>query len=294
MINKKKPVVSLIFPVKNEGKHIQNTIQSAIQIKTEVSFETIIVDDASEDGSCDFCSSLSTQNIHLIRTNGVGLARAKNLGAQCATGDFFIFCDGHLYFEDFWIDHLLDPIQRGVADATNPCIADADFPNHRGYGMTWGKDLNVQWNPGLSIAFPSPLLAGGCFAISKQVFFQVGGFDQGFRVWGYDDQEISLKLWLFGFKCYVQPKVKILHIFRRTSPPYLLTPDDINTNLLRMAYSHFNQKRINQCKKLIKNSDPNHIEKLVLKSGVLEQREKYLSRRKYNDDWFMKTFHIPF
>ncbi|WP_373460010.1 galactosyltransferase-related protein [Paenibacillus sp. V4I7] len=30
------------------------------------------------------------------------------------------------------------------------------------------------------------------------------GFDRGFNVWGFEDIELSIKLWLHGYRCSVQ------------------------------------------------------------------------------------------
>ena len=140
----------------------------------------------------------------------------------------------------------------------------------------------------------TPLLAGGCLAISKEVFIDIGGFEHGFKTWGREDEEISLKLWLMGYKCAVEPGCTVLHIFRQNDVPFLLTWNDINYNLMRLAYTHFNESRIKKCKDLIRYSDPDEITEKVLTSNVLEQREQYFHKRIYDDDWFMNKFSIPF
>lgn len=43
----------------------------------------------------------------------------------------------------------------------------------------------------------------------------IGGFEHGFKTWGREDEEISLKLWLMGYKCAVEPACTVLHIFRQ-------------------------------------------------------------------------------
>jgi len=61
-----------------------------------------------------------------------------------------------------------------------------------------------------------------------------------------------------------------------------------------MAYSHFNETRIAACRNLIQHVDSSRIEEAVLADGVLEQRRQYMARRKYDDEWFMRRFGIPF
>lgn len=294
MANEKETFVSLILPAKNEGRNVQSTIESALQVKTNVPFEIIVVDDGSTDGCCDFITSFKCPHtIQFVRTAGIGAARARNLGAEQSKGEYLIFCDSHLYFEDYWIDRLLEPISTGLADAATPGIAPVNTPYVVGFGQTLTSQLGTSWNRRQQTSFPTAILPGGCFIISRNAFFDVGGFDHGFHVWGYEDVEISIKLWLFGYKCYVQPDVKVLHLFRH-SFPYKVTYEHVYYNLLRMAYSHFSDERIKKCKKFIHHQDPDKIESFVLQSNVLEQRRNYFSRRKYDDDWFMNTFHISF
>ncbi|MCR8927478.1 glycosyltransferase [Priestia megaterium] len=287
-------LVSLIIPVKNEGQHIQNTIKSALEVRTNYSFEIVVVDDNSSDGCCEFLNNYSSAiQIKLIKSKGIGAARARNLGAKNSSGEYLIFCDAHVCFEDFWIEGLLQPIHDGIADGTTPGIADIERPYYPGYGQTLNKHLGVEWQVEKTDPFPTAVLPAGCYAVSRATFFDIGGFDKGFQVWGHEDVEISLKMWLFGYTCYVQPSVTILHIFR-TKTPYPLKYEHVYFNMLRMVYSHFKKERIYKFREIIGNHYLSRVEPWVLKSGVLEQRKLYIARRKYNDDWYMDKFSIDF
>ncbi|HJV46070.1 MAG TPA: glycosyltransferase [Bacillota bacterium] len=294
-IQKNYPLVSLIFPVKNEGENIRKTIDSAFGVRTEYPFEVVIVEDKSTDGCCDFISShKEVERIMVIKANGIGSASARNLGAQKARGQYLIFCDAHVTFEDLWIEYLLEPIIGGLADITTPGIASMHKPNVTGYGQTLKKDFTVHWNTEKkSDPFATPIVCSCCIAMKKDTFQDLGGYDQGFKVWGYNDIEISLKAWLFGYKLFVQPKSKILHLFRK-SHPYSVTYSDLYFNMLRTAYSHLNEDRIEKCKQIAKHADIARIEKEVLEGNILKQRKAYFARRKYDDDWFMNKFGIKF
>lgn len=291
--NSKKKLVSIIIPVKNEGINIKNTLDSLKEAKTKYSFEVVVVDDNSTDGCCDFLSQC--EDIKLVKADGVGVAMARNIGAEHSSGEYVIFCDAHLFFEDNWIDRLLEPIEAGLADATNPGIVNASNLKAVGYGYTWNDKLEARWNGPKREMFESALIAAGCLAMRKTVFDDIEGFERGFRIWGRSDDEISLKLWLFGYKCAVLPKIRIKHIFRKGGEvPFTFSWNDVNYNLMRMAYSHFNEKRIEKSKKLIKHSTPEKVINEVLQSDVLKQRERYLKKRKYDDDWYMDKFDIDF
>lgn len=288
----KEPYVSVIIPVKNEGSLLKNTIESLIAVNTTTSFEIIVVDDGSNDNCCEFL--INKEFIKLTTTPGVGSAQARNKGVEIALGKYLVFCDAHLSFEDNWMENLLEPLINGEADAVNPGIADSVHIDNIGYGYTWDHKLAPKWNVEKLEPFYTPLLAGGCLAVSREVFNDVGGFEKNFKVWGKEDEEFSLKLWLFGYRCMVQPNIKILHFFRPDNPPFQITWEDLNWNFLRLAYSHFSQERINKCKSLIKYSDPIRIEEELLASGIMEQRNHYMKRRKFDDNWFMEKFEVPF
>ncbi|EST55343.1 glycosyl transferase family 2 [Brevibacillus panacihumi W25] len=202
-------MVSIIFPVKNEGENVKNTLDSLTNVKNEAHYEVIIVDDASEDGCCDFLKQIDYPfPVKLVRTQGLGSANARNYAVNFASGNYFVFCDAHLFFEDNWLDNLIQPLVNGIADGVVPGIAPHDKPNVVGYGYTINLNkFKADFN-GRSILkddmepTETPCLPGGCLAISKEVFEDIGGFDRGFIVWGHEDIEISIKLWLFGYRLY--------------------------------------------------------------------------------------------
>ncbi|MBO8156431.1 MAG: glycosyltransferase [Bacillaceae bacterium] len=290
----KQEWISIVFPAKNEGDHVKSTLDSLFQTKTKQVLDVIVVDDGSEDGCCDFIQSYEYKNrVKLVRTNGIGASRARNLGARLAKGELLVFCDAHLNFEDWWIDRLLEPVISGKTDAIASGIASQTNPSSVGYGQTLDHNLEVKWNPRPPSITETPILPGGCFMIPKSIFDDVGGFDRGFKVWGYEDIEISIKLWLFGYRCSVHPDVSVLHLFRKIHP-YSVSFDHVYYNLMRMAYSHFNEQRIEKCKQKIVHRKADSIEAEVIRDGAIKQRENYFKKRRHDDSWFFEKFNIRF
>ncbi len=286
--------VSIIFPVKNEGSNVKNTLTSLFSTDTSIDYEVIIVDDASEDRCCDFLEqSHFKSKVKLIRTEGVGPSVARNIGAENAKFNYLMFCDAHLSFEPYWIDKLLTTLRVDMTDVVCPAIASMDDPKIVGYGQTLNSSLRIQWHKKKPCLFNTAIIPGGCFLIKRDVFFKVGGFETGFKTWGHEDVELSIKLWLFGYRCSCEPAVTIKHLFRK-SHPYKVDYDGVYYNLLRMAYLHFNQDRIKKTKELIIHRSPKKIENLVLKDGVEQRRKKYFQSRSFNDEWFFKHFNIHF
>lgn len=290
-----RPLVSIIIPARNEGENVANTVKSMTESLNATPFEIIVVDDGSEDGCCRFLTEKPPSGkIRMIRTSGLGSARARNAGAAMARGEVFIFCDAHIFVEEQWIDKLVEPIGSGLLDAVCPAISPHDRPHDMAGGFTWDERLNFTWLPRPDKISPVPLLPGGCMAVGAGAFAGVEGFERGFMVWGREDEEFSLKMWLFGYRLGVVPDVRVLHIFRQKHP-YRVTWEHVDYNLLRMAYSHFSSDRIARVLELIKHHPGSgRVARRVLESDVLDQRKRYFNRRQRNDDWFFNKFRIPF
>jgi len=293
-------LASIIFPVKNEGINVKNTLESFFSVEIGSPYEIIVVNDQSDDHCCDFLrDQFLNKNITVVNTSGVGAANARNAGAEKANGSILVFCDAHLEFEDSWLDRLLEPILEGTCDSITPAIGAIGNPNFIGYGQTlWVNErsnkFRTHWNTKRDYLFETAVLPGGCFAIRRDVFEDVGGFETGFPTWGHEDVELSIKLWLFGYNCYVQPKTKVLHLFRKVQP-YKIELEDYYYNLLRLAYLHFNPSRIQKIRKMmIKHTKSKDVEKRVIQNGAMEKKQVYLKKRKFDDDWYFRRFGVEF
>jgi glycosyltransferase involved in cell wall biosynthesis len=290
----KPPKVSIILPVRNEGKNVKMTLDSLFTVRTNVEMEAIIVDDASTDQCCNFLTKYQFRNkVTYIRTNGVGPANARNLGAEKANHHYLAFCDAHMTFENFWIDRLVYHIGKGTSDAVCPAIGSIGAPTIKGYGQSLTPSLKIKWHQKRKFPFETAVLPGACIIITRKLFHDVGGFETGFSTWGHEDVELSLKLWLFGYRCHCDPNVTVLHLFR-TSHPYNVNYEGIYYNLLRMAYLHFDDKRIKKAKSLVVHGSATNIEKKVIKDGVLHKRAQYVKRRKMDIEELFKKFNIYF
>lgn len=91
----KNPDISIIIPLYNAGKFIQNAINSIYaQENHAFSFEIIIIDDKSTDNSKDIVEKMQYNEIILIELQqNSGTARARNEGLKNATGTWILFLD---------------------------------------------------------------------------------------------------------------------------------------------------------------------------------------------------------
>ncbi len=99
--------VSIIIPMHNSSKHIEECIDSVLN-QTYENIELVIVDDKSSDNSIELVEKICDDRIKIIKlSQNVGAAQARNTGIDYATGDYICFLDS----DDFW---NLEKIEKQV------------------------------------------------------------------------------------------------------------------------------------------------------------------------------------
>ena len=98
------PEVSIITPVYNSSKFLEETINSVLS-QTFSDWEWLITDDQSSDNSVEIIKEINDPRIKLIiaEKNG-GAGHARNLSLEKATGRFITFLDA----DDFWEPNFLE------------------------------------------------------------------------------------------------------------------------------------------------------------------------------------------
>lgn len=289
--------VSIIIPCKNESIYIKQTLDFLLRTEAAYISDIIVIDDHSTDNCCSFINKKKSlyQNVTLIQTEGTGASLARNYGAEYAYGsEILVFCDAHITMEQGWLNEILKAFDNKDVSVICPGISSFDPGSPVGFGQSWNEKFEVFWLKKPADIQEIPLAPGGCMAVRKSVFDAVGGFDHGFRSWGYEDVELSLKLWLFGYKIFVHPGIRVGHKFRKIQP-YNVDLTEFNYNKLRMALSHFSPDRCRKAVGFIKQyPDFQQVIELVKESNTIKQRADYSERRLHDDNWFFNKFHIPF
>ena len=284
---------SIVIPCRDEGGLLKATLDSIARTEG-ARFTVTVVDDGSTDESCAFLQEDSYRWVTLLRGEGKGPARARNLGAAALEGDVVVFCDAHVSVPPDWLARFEAHFRDAGVAALSPAIAAAGEGFRRvGYGLTWDSDLESRWlsRPETDLS-EVPLLPSGCLAIRRQVFHDAEGFNRGFRGYGSEDVELSLRLWLFGHRLYCARDVLVDHRFRERQP-YLVSLGEVYHNLIRMALTHFNEERIARCLyRISRRIDPTRLIAHAICDGTTEDRRRWQERRIYSDDWFMRRFSI--
>ena len=85
-------MISIIIPVFNSEKYIEQTIKSAID-QTWANKEIIIIDDGSTDNSLAIAKQFKNDRIKIITQQNKGASAARNKGIAEAKGTYIQFLD---------------------------------------------------------------------------------------------------------------------------------------------------------------------------------------------------------
>ena len=284
--------VSFVIPSHNEGENLRKTVHS-LQNATQGSYEIIVVDNGSTDGSSDFIEQQDTDCLRLVKNSErLGVSGARNLGAGLARGAQLVFLDAHILFPPGWLRPLLDALAQEEVGIAAPGVSAWGNAGAKGYGMRWRNTrLDVEWLGRRSAApYPVPMLPGLCLAFRTDFFRQIGAFDPGMLSYGSEDLEICLRTWLLGCQVVIVPGVEISHLFRHRHP-YAVNWSEVLYNSLRTVYAHFNEARAGRVVAAMR-SYPAFGEAFerVQGSDIWERKRCLEQERRYDDDWFFGRF----
>lgn len=106
----KTPKISIIIPIYNVTKYIENCLSSVLQQSFD-NYEVICVNDGSTDNSAELVESFikldkSKQNIQLINQKNAGLSAARNTGIEAAKGEYILLLDSDDWLENNALERL--------------------------------------------------------------------------------------------------------------------------------------------------------------------------------------------
>lgn len=293
-VNPRPRTVSVVIPACNEGRMLDMTVRSVLASENRLPFEIVVVDDGSTDGSCDSYRRADQARVRVVDGGGLGVARARNLGAAYAEGEMLVFLDAHCEVPPRWLDGLASAMDAPDVAIVSPAFTRLGESYPVGLGVGWASPrLDLHWFlpvEGARHPYEIPLAPGGCQAYPASTFRAVGRFDEGFMCWGSEDIEISLRAWLLGYRVVAQSAVSVGHWFRDTRG-FAVPEADIAFNHLRMVRQHFTDPRLGRVIEAMGTATTiREAESRLAQSDVDDRRKELMAVRERDDGWFCQTF----
>ena len=287
-----RPTVSVVIITRNEGSELQATVSNVLDTLPRDRRELIVVDDGSTDDSTTFLAGVP--EVRVLRSTGLGVARARNLGADSATGDVILFADAHVRAPAGWHEAICDTLRDESVGSAAPGVYSVDAPERCGYGLDLtGPNLHTSWRrkPGTEPG-TAPVLPGCFLAMRREVYRRTGGYDSEMKQLGGNDAELSCRLWLLGYRQLVVPEVAVAHLFRK-STPYPSRWTSVVHNRLRMAFVHFGQERLERVLFALRPYEAFPAAMAMLRdANWFSRRAEVLGARRFDDDWYFQQFTL--
>jgi O-antigen biosynthesis protein len=185
--------------------------------------EVIVVDNASTDGSIEFLQSHFPSVRILQLPHNLGFGGGSNQGFQAAKNDIVVLLNNDMRVEADFLPPLLKPFSDPLVFAVSCQIFFADPLRRREEtGLTeiwWEKGrlrASHHIDEAVQIPFPCAYPGGGSSAFDRRKFLELGGFDDIFHPFYYEDTDLGFAAWKRGWKVLYQPASIVYHEHRGT------------------------------------------------------------------------------
>jgi len=187
--------------------------------------EIIVVDNGSNDGSADYLES-NHPGVKVIRNKlNMGFAYPCNQAARQASGEYLAFVNNDVVLDPGWLKELIatiNPETGTICVASKILNSDGtkiDFVgggiNYLGFGYQKHFNKNVKHydeHEKKELLFA----CGGAMLIDKDIFLDVGGFDEDYFAF-FEDVDLGLRLWLMGYRVTLAPSAIAYHRHHHTT-----------------------------------------------------------------------------
>lgn len=220
--------VSIIIVNYNTYNLTLNCIESIIKNTDSISYEIILVDNASKDGSKELFSKDKRLKYIYLEEN-IGFGRANNVAAEYASGKFLFFlnsdtlllnnainilyqylianpkvaiCGGNLYDGEMQLTHSFSKLFPSI-------VNDIDLALNRKLSkliIKGGVEYNTTNQP-VKVAY----ITGADLMIRKDIFISEKGFDPDFFMY-FEETELSTRITNKGWDIMNIPSAKIIHL----------------------------------------------------------------------------------
>ncbi len=196
--------ISIIIPNWNGRKLLEKNLPAVLATSPS---EVIVVDDASPDDSNTFLEK-NYPKIKIVKhKKNLGFAAACNSGAKASKGEIMVLLNLDVVPEK-------DVFQKILPDFENDKVFAVSFnePNFSWARIFW-KNGFIEHEPGpkANKTHITAWASGGSAAFRKSIWEHLGGFDEIYRPFYWEDIDLGYRAWKRGFKILWEPKAIVHH-----------------------------------------------------------------------------------
>lgn len=201
------PAITVVVPVFNAERTLAELLDALLQQTFDGSWELILADNHSSDGSIDVAGQyLSRLPLRIVRADAVrGAAHARNVGVREARAAKLAFVDADDVVAKDWLAVIEDALERHE-------VVVSRFDKVRLNSPELQSLRNLVQEHGLAqhdYAAFLPHAGGSGLAVRREAHERIGGFDERLR--RLQDTDYTWRLQLAGYALHFEPKA-VLHV----------------------------------------------------------------------------------
>lgn len=218
------PVAASVVVPNHNGVSLLPGCLDALRAQTWRDFETIVVDDASTDGSLALLRDRYPECRVVPLARNHGFAGAANAGIASATGDAVVLLNSDTEASPGWLEALLGALsvepdvgmvasrimlfdRRNVFHSAGDLYGRDGIPRNRG---VWEEDRG-QYDTRARVFAP----CGGAAAYRRDMLLATGPLDE--RLFMYlEDVDLAWRGQLLGYGCLYEPRALVCHMLSAT------------------------------------------------------------------------------
>jgi GT2 family glycosyltransferase len=215
-------LVSVIIVNFNGKRFLQDCLSSILK-QTYTSFEVILVDNASHDGSVEFIQEHFPSVKIFIQKENLGFAGGSDAGIREAHGEYILTLNNDTIVPPDFIGELVKPMMQDPS--VGMCASKMVFPDGRinstaicisRSGAAWdrggGEQDHGQYDTTEEVFGP----CAGAALYRRSMLDEIGLFDEDFFLF-MEDVDLAFRARLSGWKCMYVPTARVMHIHGGTT-----------------------------------------------------------------------------
>ncbi len=231
--------LSIVIPSWNGRELLEKYLPSVVSAATAYQapsqrlsgqkIEIIVVDDASTDGTCAWLNTHYASVRAERNERRLGFAPTVNRGVRAARYPLVYVLNNDVAIEPGTLPPLADHFTHSDVFAVASQVYDYDTGVLRGAGQVGEFRrgfLGVHRRYFAADRAPNPgapwltlFATGGSSMFDREKLLALGGFDEMFAPFGWEDVELSLRAWKQGFEAHYEPQSRVWHQFSSTIAP---------------------------------------------------------------------------
>jgi GT2 family glycosyltransferase len=213
-----QPEVSIIIPIYNQLEVTMACLESLVRHAGTTLFEVIVIDDNSDAHVRETLSLIRGLRLFSNESNQ-GFVLNCNRGAAEARGRYVLFLNNDTEVTAGWLEAMLGTFTRFTdAGLVGAKLVYPDGRLQEAGGILWAD--GSAWNygngddptkPEYNYVRRTDYCSGACIMLRRQLFAQLGGFDERFIPAYCEDSDLAFQVRAAGYQVYYQPHAVVIH-----------------------------------------------------------------------------------